>query len=54
MKDYIYLGIIVVMFLVFIILHIRQNKKIARIMNIYLMMLWKEQNLLKRDTSNYR
>lgn len=35
MKDYIYLGIIVVMFLVFIILHIKQNKKVTRLMNKY-------------------
>lgn len=35
MKDYIYIGIIVVMFLIFLILHIRQNKKISRLMKRY-------------------
>lgn len=35
MRDYIYIGTIVVMFLVFIVLHVRQNKKIARLMKRY-------------------
>lgn len=35
MRDYIYLSIIAVMFLVFLVLHIKQNKKISRLMNRY-------------------
>lgn len=35
MNDYIYMGIIVAMFVVFIILHIKQNNKIKRLMNRY-------------------
>lgn len=35
MKDYIYIGVIIVMFLVFLILHIRQNSKISRLMKRY-------------------
>lgn len=35
MRDYIYLSIIAVMFLVFLILHIKQNKKINRLMSRY-------------------
>ena len=35
MKDYIYLGIIAVMFVVFLILHIKQNNRITKLMNRY-------------------
>lgn len=35
MNDYIYMGIIVAMFVIFIILHIKQNNKIKRLMNRY-------------------
>ena len=35
MRDYIYLSIIAVMFLVFLVLHIKQNKRISRLMNRY-------------------
>lgn len=35
MKDYIYVSIIAVMFLVFLFLHIKQNKKITRLMKRY-------------------
>ncbi|MFQ9514208.1 MAG: DUF4446 family protein [Eubacterium sp.] len=35
MKDLIYVGVIAVMFLVFLILHIKQNKKISRLMKRY-------------------
>ncbi len=35
MRDYIYLSIIAVMFLVFLVLHIKQNKKISRLMRRY-------------------
>lgn len=35
MRDYIYLTIIAVMFLVFLLLHIQQNRKISRLMNRY-------------------
>lgn len=35
MRDYIYLSIIAVMFLVFLVLHIKQNKKINRLMSRY-------------------
>lgn len=35
MRDYIYLSMIAVMFLVFLVLHIKQNKKISRLMNRY-------------------
>ncbi len=35
MRDYIYLTIIAVMFLVFLLLHIQQNRKITRLMNRY-------------------
>ena len=33
MKDYIYLGIIAVMFVVFLILHIKQNNRITKLMS---------------------
>lgn len=35
MKDYIYIGVIAGMFLIFLILHVRQNKKISRLMKRY-------------------
>ena len=35
MRDYIYLSIIAVMFLVFLVLHIKQNKRISRLINRY-------------------
>ena len=35
MKDYIYLVIIAVMFVVFLILHIKQNNRITKLMNRY-------------------
>lgn len=35
MRDYIYLSIIAVMFLVFLVLHIKQNKRITRLMSRY-------------------
>ena len=35
MNDYIYMGIIVAMFVIFIIFHIKQNNKIKRLMNRY-------------------
>ena len=35
MKEYIFLGVTVVLFLIFLILHIKQNKKISRLMNRY-------------------
>ena len=35
MNDMIYVAIIAVMFLIFVILHVKQNKKIARLMKRY-------------------
>lgn len=35
MKDYIYLGIIGIMFLIFLILHIRQSLKVSKLMKRY-------------------
>lgn len=35
MKDYIYIGVIAVMFLVFLALHIKQSKKVSRLMKRY-------------------
>lgn len=35
MRDYIYIGVIVVLFLVFLILHIRQTKKLDRLIKRY-------------------
>ena len=35
MKEYIFLGVTLVLFLIFLILHIKQNKKISRLMNRY-------------------
>lgn len=35
MKDYIYMSVIIVMFLIFLFLHIKQNKKITKLMKRY-------------------
>ena len=35
MNDLVYIGIIAVMFLIFIVLHVKQNKKISRLMKRY-------------------
>lgn len=35
MKDYIYMSVIIVMFLIFLFLHIKQNKKITKLMKSY-------------------
>ena len=35
MKDYIYIGIIAVMFIIFLVLHVKQNNRITRLMKRY-------------------
>lgn len=35
MKDYIFMSVIIVMFLIFLFLHIKQNKKITKLMKRY-------------------